>query len=75
MNDGVVEKTIEVRKLYRIKLPDAINAATAFINDFTFISNNDKDFKGIKELKFKNPRRLWGNDVYRPKGFINSIHE
>ncbi len=75
MNDGIVEKIIEIRKLYRIKLPHAINAATAFISDFTFISNNDKDFKGIKELKFKNPRRLWEYDVCRPKGFINTIHE
>lgn len=58
MNDGVVDKTIEVRKLYRVKLPDAIIAATAIMGDFTLISNNDKDFKGIKELKFMNPYNL-----------------
>jgi predicted nucleic acid-binding protein len=44
-----------LRKKYKIKLPDAIIAATAIVNDFTLISHNFKDFLKITELHFINP--------------------
>lgn len=55
INDDIVEKTIEVRRLYRIKLPDAIIAATALQYGFTLITNNTKDFLKINNLKVINP--------------------
>ena len=38
-------KTIEIRKSKKIKLPDAVIAATAIVHDLTLISQNDRDFR------------------------------
>lgn len=51
----VVKKTIEIRKACRIKLPDAIIAATALVHDMTLISRNDIDFNRVADLKYINP--------------------
>jgi len=48
-------KTAEIRKAYKIKLPDAIIAATALNYDHTLITRNTKDFKGVERLKLVNP--------------------
>ena len=55
LDDEIVEKTIELRRIYKIKLPDALIAATAIVFDMTLISRNDKDFTQIPELKYVNP--------------------
>lgn len=47
--------TIEIRKSYKIKLPDAIIAATAIVNNLYLITNNVKDFDMIQNLKIINP--------------------
>jgi len=52
IDDEIIDKTIELRKKYKIKLPDAIIAATAIVNNFTLISHNFRDFQKITELKF-----------------------
>ena len=54
IDDEIINKTIELRKKYKVKLPDAIIAATAIVNDFTLISHNFKDFQKITELNFIN---------------------
>jgi predicted nucleic acid-binding protein len=51
----IVLKTIEIRKLRKIKLPDAIIAATAIVHNLTLISRNDSDFKKIEGLDYLNP--------------------
>jgi predicted nucleic acid-binding protein len=51
----IVSKTIEIRKTRKIKLPDAIIAATAIVHDLTLVSRNDSDFKKISDLKYLNP--------------------
>ncbi len=48
-------KTAEIRKTYRIKLPDAIIAATALVYELTLVSRNTEDFKNISDLKIINP--------------------
>ena len=48
-------KTADIRKAHRIKLPDAIIAATAFVYDLTLISRNIADFTNINGLKMVNP--------------------
>lgn len=55
LDEPVILKAIDIRKKHKTKLPDAIIAATAITNDYSLISNNDKDFKGIKGLKHINP--------------------
>jgi predicted nucleic acid-binding protein len=55
LTDDIVEKTIDIRQRYKIKLPDAVIAATAIVCDFTLISRNDKDFANINELSYFNP--------------------
>jgi len=52
IDDEIIDKTIELRKKYKIKLPDAIIAATAIVNNFTLISHNFRDFQKITELNF-----------------------
>ena len=48
-------KTADIRKAHRIKLPDAIIAATALVYDLTLLSRNLSDFGGISGLKIINP--------------------
>ena len=52
VDDEIIDKTIELRRKYKIKLPDAIIAATAIVCDFILISHNFKDFQKITELCF-----------------------
>lgn len=55
ITNDVISHCVNIRRNKKIKTPDAIIAATAIANDYTLISNNDKDFKGIKGLKYVNP--------------------
>ena len=49
LTNEIKEKTIEIRKTYRIKLPDAIVAASAIVNNLPLITA-DKGFNQIEEL-------------------------
>ena len=53
LDNSVVDKTIFLRKKYKLKTPDAILAATAFTSNFILISNNNdlQNIKGLKCLK------------------------
>jgi predicted nucleic acid-binding protein len=51
-------KTAEIRKQYNIKLPDAIIAATAILNNLTLITRNIKDFEKLSGLKIIDPFNL-----------------
>jgi predicted nucleic acid-binding protein len=55
IDKSVICKTIEIRRLYKIKLPDAIIAATALENHLTLLTRNISDFKKISNLKLTNP--------------------
>lgn len=48
-------KTAEIRKAHKVKLPDAIIAATALAYDLTLLTRNGSDFKNIAGLKLINP--------------------
>lgn len=54
----VVNQTIHIRQRRKIKLPDAIIAATALVNKLTLISRNTKDFKNIEGLEVLNPYEM-----------------
>jgi predicted nucleic acid-binding protein len=58
LDDDITEVTINIRRQHRIKLPDAVIAATALAFDLTLITNNESDFAGIKDLKVLNPHKL-----------------
>ncbi len=54
---GIKADAINIRRNYRLKLPDAIIAATARHLGLPLITRNVKDFKNIPELKLINPFR------------------
>ena len=58
LEPDVVEKTIELRKKYKTKLPDAIIAATAIVNNLSLVTRNIDDFKSILELKVIDPHQV-----------------
>ncbi|MEM6716816.1 MAG: type II toxin-antitoxin system VapC family toxin [Cyanobacteria bacterium P01_D01_bin.6] len=51
----VTERTIAIRKGLRIKVPDAIIAATALEYSLQLVSRNENDFAQIKGLVLLNP--------------------
>jgi predicted nucleic acid-binding protein len=55
LDDGIVEKTIDLRKKYRLKLPDAVIAATALRYNLTLITHDVRGFQNIKRLKLIDP--------------------
>ena len=58
LEQAVKYKTAEIRKQHRVKLPDAIIAASALVYDLVLISRNISDFNSIKYLQLINP---WDN--------------
>ena len=48
-------KTADIRKKYKIKLPDAIIGATALVYGLTLVSRNVSDFKNLDGLQLINP--------------------
>lgn len=55
LNNDIIKNTIAIRQLYKIKLPDAIIAATAIVNDLTLVTHNISDFKNIPNLNILDP--------------------
>ncbi len=55
LDDAVTQKTIELRRIKKLKLGDAIIAATALVYNLTIITRNTEDFKNIDDLTFINP--------------------
>lgn len=53
LSDEIIEKTIELRRKAKIKLPDAVIAATAIVHNLTLLSTNDSDFLKVPKLKYK----------------------
>ncbi len=47
LDKDTVDKVIEIRQNYKIKLPDAIIAATALINNLELVTANTADFLKI----------------------------
>ncbi|MCL2284297.1 MAG: type II toxin-antitoxin system VapC family toxin [Fibromonadales bacterium] len=55
LNDEVVNKTIELRRKHKKKMPDIIIAATAIVHNLTIATRNVDDFKNIENLSVWNP--------------------
>lgn len=58
IEDTTIAETINIRKTVKIKLPDAIIAATAIIHGYVLLTENTNDFQNILSLKVYNPRNL-----------------
>lgn len=58
LSGNVVDVCIELRRKYKIRLPDAIIAATAIVYDLVLICRNISDFRDIRDLKVVNPYGL-----------------
>ena len=58
INDDIIAETIKVRKDYRLKIADAIIAATALALNRTLVADNDRDFTRVPLLQYINPRKI-----------------
>lgn len=58
LSEPVVEQTILLRKSYKIKLPDAIIAATALVHELDLVTRNREDFSKISNLTVLNPYEI-----------------
>ncbi len=52
---AVAEIAIDIKRNSKTKLIDATIAATAIINDFSLVTRNTNDFKGVSGLKIIKP--------------------
>ena len=55
LDEPITQKTIELRRAYKIKLPDAIIAATALVHELVLVTRNTKDFRRIEGLEVLDP--------------------
>jgi predicted nucleic acid-binding protein len=60
IDEAVAGKTIEIRRMKRIKLPDAIIAATALVQNCILLSHNSTDFNKIEGLQVLDPYSFIG---------------
>lgn len=58
LDNAVINQTIDLRKQNKIKLPDAIIAATAIVYSLTLVTRNISDFDKIPVLKCQDPNIL-----------------
>ena len=55
LSESIIIDSILVRKVFSVKLPDAIIAATAINHNLILITRNMADFRKINRLKVLNP--------------------
>ena len=55
LTNEIITQTIELRKIHRIKLPDAIIAASALSSNLVLVTRNTKDFIKVENLQVVNP--------------------
>lgn len=58
IDEAVIERAIEIRKSIRIKIPDALVAATALIYEATLVTRNTGDFKNIPGVSVLDPATM-----------------
>lgn len=55
LDSAVVEQTIALRWQKKIKIPDAIIAATALLHGLSLVTHNVRDFQWIEVLRLVDP--------------------
>jgi predicted nucleic acid-binding protein len=58
LDELIADKTIELRRKKKIKLPDAIIAASAIIHELALVTHNRTDFKNIDGLVLIDPYEI-----------------
>jgi predicted nucleic acid-binding protein len=59
LDEKITKRTIDLRRKYKkLKLGDAIIAATALDHNLTLITRNTDDFKNIQGLNLMNPHQI-----------------
>jgi len=58
LDEDIIIQSIDIRKNYRLKLPDAIIAATAVAKNLTLLTRNTKDFELVSGLSNISPYYL-----------------
>lgn len=58
MEHDVVISAAAIRKMYKLKLPDAVIAATAATNHLLLVTRDGKDFDKVPHLQTINPWEL-----------------
>lgn len=59
LNEEITSETIQLRRTHKkLRLGDAIIAATALVYNLTLITRNSDDFKNIPNLKIINPHKV-----------------
>jgi len=58
MDNKIIIKTILIRKKHKIKLTDAIIAATCLVHGLDVLTRNTKDFENIIGLRVIQPDSL-----------------
>ena len=57
LGESVIQQTIRLRQQHRIKLPDAIIAATALVRGLPLLTRNTSDFSDVPGLQLLNPHK------------------
>ena len=55
INGDIAQQTINLRQKHKIKIPDAVIAATALVHNAELWTANTSDFSSIEGLKLHNP--------------------
>jgi hypothetical protein len=55
LTSEIAERTIDIRRRCKIKVPDAIIAATALEYSLRIVTRNQEDFAKVKDLRLINP--------------------
>ncbi len=55
LQEAIVQRTIALRQQHRIRLPDAVIAASALERGVPLVTRNVRDFQGIPGLTLLNP--------------------
>lgn len=55
LNENIINRAINLKRTYKIKLVDSIICATALINKLVIVTRNIEDFSGIESVKLLNP--------------------
>lgn len=58
LTEAIVQQTITIKQHHKIKLGDAIIAATALVHNLTLVTRNTDDFTRIEGLVLVNPFTL-----------------
>ncbi|MDR1453006.1 MAG: type II toxin-antitoxin system VapC family toxin [Candidatus Margulisbacteria bacterium] len=58
VSDAIVDITVVLCRKNKIKVPDAIIAATCLVEQMILLTRNTADFKNIPELHIENPWKV-----------------